>query len=501
MLAYDARGKVVEANIASGRPSLSEHRRMAYSGLGALIATSRARGGGVWTDEYMVDGFANVLEHESNRADVQQHRRYTSDVVDGQRLANTLVVAPDSALNGAPPPVPLRHLDQTLYEYDAAGNQTKGAVLARRWTTNGSYEATLEGSSWTRSYYDADDRLRVFQETGYPSATTGFPRRTTFAEYRYDPLGRRVLVRTQRDTACVQTYCGTAFEKLSVIDRFVWDGDQLVYEYRSSADYATHGIALESEPGVSAFTGSVHYFHAGGIDQPLALWRDGNAGYIPFLSWRGGFEAVTRADGSDPSIYMAALDREPYMAADSRQGPQEENYWLGSLVMGKADLSGLMYMRNRYYDPKAGRFTQEDPIGLAGGVNLYGFGSGDPVNFTDPFGLCPDGDRLCEIARIVAARTAPVKRPIEIAAMVVTAPLSGGMGMMGEATELAVAGRAFWSGGKLAKNAAAAWAGARRGQTLEMTAAGRALEGAGDFLANREAWMEASRQFAEGANG
>jgi len=49
-------------------------------------------------------------------------------------------------------------------------------------------------------------------------------------------------------------------------------------------------------------------------------------------------------------------------------------------------------MRNREYDPLTGRFTQEDPIGLAGGLNLYGFANGDPVNFSDPFGLraCPD---------------------------------------------------------------------------------------------------------------
>ncbi len=40
-----------------------------------------------------------------------------------------------------------------------------------------------------------------------------------------------------------------------------------------------------------------------------------------------------------------------------------------------------------------GHFTQEDPIGLAGGMNLYGFAGGDPVNFSDPFGLCPPQDR------------------------------------------------------------------------------------------------------------
>jgi hypothetical protein len=34
-----------------------------------------------------------------------------------------------------------------------------------------------------------------------------------------------------------------------------------------------------------------------------------------------------------------------------------------------------------------GLFTQEDPIGLAGGMNLYGFANGDPINFSDPFGL------------------------------------------------------------------------------------------------------------------
>jgi RHS repeat-associated protein len=59
------------------------------------------------------------------------------------------------------------------------------------------------------------------------------------------------------------------------------------------------------------------------------------------------------------------------------------------LVQEKQDYSGLGYMRNRYYDPATGRFTQEDPIGLAGGLNVYGLAEGNPVTYSNPYGLCP----------------------------------------------------------------------------------------------------------------
>jgi RHS repeat-associated protein len=63
--------------------------------------------------------------------------------------------------------------------------------------------------------------------------------------------------------------------------------------------------------------------------------------------------------------------------------------WVGGVIYQNRDMGGSLYMRNRYYDAATGRFTQEDPIGLAGGLNVYGFAGGDPVNFSDPFGLCP----------------------------------------------------------------------------------------------------------------
>jgi RHS repeat-associated protein len=45
------------------------------------------------------------------------------------------------------------------------------------------------------------------------------------------------------------------------------------------------------------------------------------------------------------------------------------------------------YYRARYYDPAAGRFVVEDPLGFyAGNVNFYGYTGNRPVNLTDPSG-------------------------------------------------------------------------------------------------------------------
>ena len=46
----------------------------------------------------------------------------------------------------------------------------------------------------------------------------------------------------------------------------------------------------------------------------------------------------------------------------------------------------LHYNLFRYYDPYIGRFTQQDPIGLAGGKNLYQFAVNVQI-WTDPLGL------------------------------------------------------------------------------------------------------------------
>jgi len=48
--------------------------------------------------------------------------------------------------------------------------------------------------------------------------------------------------------------------------------------------------------------------------------------------------------------------------------------------------TGLHYNRHRYYDPLQGRYITQNPIGLAGGWNGYGYPL-NPVQGMDPPGL------------------------------------------------------------------------------------------------------------------
>jgi hypothetical protein len=46
----------------------------------------------------------------------------------------------------------------------------------------------------------------------------------------------------------------------------------------------------------------------------------------------------------------------------------------------------LLYYNHRYYSPELGRWLSKDPIGEAGGLNLYGMVGNDPVNVWDLLG-------------------------------------------------------------------------------------------------------------------
>ncbi len=367
--------------------------------VGARSARSEPAHVDTWTklsdsDEYALDALGNVLSHDSNRNFTTGLSR-TNQLFSGPRLGQSNSDPMPSLRDGTGPYV--RSLDSSYFLVDSSGNQTSTAKTTSRWlsTTNGTdnFGPTPSGQQWTRSYYNGAEQLRVMQRFTYvPDGSGGAYRRTTLSENFYDALGRRIAVRTQKDSSCSEGGVdGAALDCLQTMDRFIWDGSQRLIELRDHGGWH-EGIDTLNLNGVSGgvFFGRVQYTHVGGIDEPVAVSKSGVATLVPQRSWQGTVVGGTNIYGSAATSFsFPGRQQGLYLAPDSRLTEILPNAWYGSLVDGGADASGLIYMRNRYYDPAAGQFTQQDPIGIGGGANVYGFVSGDPVNSRDPFGLWP----------------------------------------------------------------------------------------------------------------
>ncbi len=79
-------------------------------------------------------------------------------------------------------------------------------------------------------------------------------------------------------------------------------------------------------------------------------------------------------------------------------GPNgEPNSWSGSRFRYTGQIAlpelQLYYYKARAYDPIAGRFLQTDPVGYKDGPDWYLYVHDDPLNESDPSGLCDTGTR------------------------------------------------------------------------------------------------------------
>ena len=115
----------------------------------------------------------------------------------------------------------------------------------------------------------------------------------TYDEHWYDALGRRVLKRQRQDSTSICSH----IDCLSTIERFIWDGDQLVAEVRREGGDGLPAGALNSDNDYGDYYGKVLYVHGGEIDQPLAIIRKSHPSesfVVPHADYRG-----TYLDGTD----------------------------------------------------------------------------------------------------------------------------------------------------------------------------------------------------------
>ena len=130
-----------------------------------------------------------------------------------------------------------------------------------------------------------------------------------------------------------------------------------------------------------------------GLDAPVAVRRYSDAGPLlgtwTLVSDRQG-STLGALDSLGAQIAAAqAVSRNPFGAVEglAPAGSDAPVSGYTGAAQSVSNGGGMVYLRNRWYDPQSGRFLTQDPIGLAGGVNLYAYAGNDPIAFSDPFGL------------------------------------------------------------------------------------------------------------------
>ncbi|WP_414720166.1 RHS repeat-associated core domain-containing protein [Trinickia sp.] len=106
----------------------------------------------------------------------------------------------------------------------------------------------------------------------------------------------------------------------------------------------------------------------------------------------GTRQVVTDAVGSTWRLLMAAGRSRPALrlrAVWRHDGERRGECQCGAVRRTGERWYRSVYYRAHYYRPGFGRFVGQDPIELARGANLYAYVNGDPIDLTDPLGLCP----------------------------------------------------------------------------------------------------------------
>jgi RHS repeat-associated protein len=212
------------------------------------------------------------------------------------------------------------------YQYDSAGNTTSDGTRTFVYNQNQRLIRVLEGGTVKGEYiYDGHGRRTI--KTAYTKQ--GNKTITTTTVFHYDTQGRLI---------------GETNHSGTLVAEYVWLGERPLAMVRKAGNkeetYYFHGDQLNTPLKATDKTGAV-------------VW---DVEFDPFgIELPGGVKVVQNTLRFPGQYY----DQE----------------------------TGLHYNYFRDYDPKVGRYIQPDPIGLAGGMNLYPYVENRPINQTDPRGL------------------------------------------------------------------------------------------------------------------
>jgi len=212
----------------------------------------------------------------------------------------------------------------------------------------------------TLAYDDENQLVSVIVTNGSGSSTK--------SEFSYDGLFRR---RVRKE----YTWSSGIWNLASEI-HYLYDG-RLVLQERDA-----NNLPLVSYTRGLDLSGTRE--GAGGIGGLLAR-TDHGSGQSAFYHADANGNITALVNGA-PAI-VARYSYDPYGNLLAKSGAMADANLYRFSSKETHTSSGLIYYGFRFYDPNLQRWLNRDPIGEAGGVNLYAFLGNNPISFIDPLGL------------------------------------------------------------------------------------------------------------------
>jgi RHS repeat-associated protein len=316
----------IASTLSNGQTTLWKTDGYAYDGAGNITQIGAAR--------FLYDGVSRltsgslVLGTLDSGAAASQTYAFDAfgniQSIGGTTLRNTPTNSATNRLSGAA-------------SYDAAGNLTAWNGAIYEYDALNQMKHYISGSEEWLYMYDADDERLWSYKPGVPGISSRFDRWTI------RDLAGKVL----------RTYEASGYN---------WTGSDVEDSiYRD-------GLLLAAElPN----TGATHHFHLDHLGTPRLVTDQNRAQVAYHVYYPFGEEATTFNQDSERMKFT---------------GHERD---LASAVGAGDDLD---YMHARHESPVTGRFLSMDPIG--GGTrhpqswNRYSYVLGNPMRYTDPWGLC-----------------------------------------------------------------------------------------------------------------
>jgi RHS repeat-associated protein len=187
-------------------------------------------------------------------------------------------------------------------------------------------------------------------------------------EYTYDLFDRRIARKIDADGNGV-------FE---TTQRFVYDGEDLILAFSGSTNALTNRYLYG--PATDEIL----------ADEQLSTTSTSTAGTV---TWSLGDNLGTIRDLVQYNAATATATVVNHVRYDTfgqivSQTNSQFQPWFAYTGREWDPAAGLYFYRARWYDPRAGRFTSEDPLGFAAGdVNLSRYVGNGPTLWVDPSGM------------------------------------------------------------------------------------------------------------------